>query len=165
MILEKFSGKAIHPHAGVPGGFSKPMLESDRQEYLPQLRELLDFALFTIDFAKKNVFPKYLDAVKILGVIKTGFIGTVDDQGALNLYGGKIRMMKPDGTFTEFDIKDYTDYLGEAVVPFSYGKFPYAKFWGEGFSLDIDNPKGNLSGQLPGTDQCCGQDGHTKGTG
>lgn len=142
MILEKFSGKAIHPHAGVPGGFSKAMTEADRQEFLPQLRELLDFALFTLDFAKKSVFPKYLDAVKALGVIHTGFLGTVDDDGALNLYGGKIRLMKPDGTFTEFLVKDYVDYLGEAVVPFSYGKFPYAKSWGEGFSVDIDNPKG-----------------------
>jgi len=28
------------------------------------------------------------------------------------------------------------------VVPFSYGKIPYAKFWNEGFSMDIENPKG-----------------------
>jgi F420-non-reducing hydrogenase large subunit len=34
------------------------------------------------------------------------------------------------------------DYIGEQVVPFSYGKFPYAKCWDEGFSLDLDAPKG-----------------------
>lgn len=28
------------------------------------------------------------------------------------------------------------------VEPTSYGKFPYAKSWGQGFSEDIDNPKG-----------------------
>ena len=32
MILDKFSRKTIHPIAGVPGGFSKPMLEEDRVE-------------------------------------------------------------------------------------------------------------------------------------
>jgi F420-non-reducing hydrogenase large subunit len=142
MILEKFSGKAIHPHAGVAGGFSKPLMEEDRKEFLGQMRELLDFARFTMDFAKTQVFPKYLSTIESLGVIKTGFIGTVDDTGALNLYDGKIRLMKPDGTTTDFSSQDYTDYLGEQVVPHSYGKFPYARCWDEGFSMDLNDPKG-----------------------
>jgi F420-non-reducing hydrogenase large subunit len=106
------------------------------------MQELLDFALFTIEFAKTQVFPRYLDTIQSLGVIRTGFIGTVDDGGQLNLYEGRIRLMKPDAAFTEFDIQDYTDYLGEKVVPYSYGKFPYARAWGEGFSMDLDNPRG-----------------------
>ncbi len=142
MMLEKLSGKAIHPHAGVVGGFCRPLLEEERREFLAQMKELLEFALFTIQMAKKDIFPKYLDTVKSLGVINTGFIGTVDDQGSLNLYGGKIRLMKPDGDHTEFDIQDYADYIGEHVEPYSYGKFPYAKCWNEGFSMDLDNPKG-----------------------
>ncbi len=142
MILEKFSGKAIHPITAVTGGFAKPMTESDRKEILADMQELLDFAMFTIDFAKEKVFPPYIDTVQSLGVIKTGFIGTVDDEGALNLYDGKLRMMKPDGTYTDFSPKDYTDYIGEHVVPYSYGKMPYARFWNEGFSLDLDSPRG-----------------------
>lgn len=142
MILEKFAGKAIHPVAGVVGGFAKPMLEEERKDILSKMEEILEFALFTINFAKTEVFPKYLDTVKTLGVITTGFLGTVDDQGALNLYDGKLRMMKADGTFTDFSVDDYADYLGEHVEPYSYGKMPYAKFWKEGFSLDLDNPKG-----------------------
>jgi F420-non-reducing hydrogenase large subunit len=142
MILEKFAGKAIHPIAGVPGGFSKSMTEEDRKEILQEMSEILDFAMFTIDFAKKEVFPKYLDTIKVLGVINTGFIGTVDDNGALNFYDGKIRIMKPDGSYTDFDAQDYTDFIGEHVEPFSSGKMPYARFWEEGFSLDVDNPKG-----------------------
>jgi len=142
MILETFAGKAIHPVAGVTGGFSKPLLEEERKDILGKMRELLDFALFTMDFAKTQVFPKYLDTIQSLGTIKTGFIGTVDGNGALNLYGGKIRIMKPDASFQDFDVKDYTDYIGEQVVPWSYGKMPYAKFWDEGFSLNLDNPKG-----------------------
>lgn len=142
MILEKVGGKAIHPHAGVVGGFCRPLLEEERKEFLAQLGDLLDFARFTLDFAKKNVFPQYLDVVKTLGVIETGFLGTVDDDGALNLYDGKLRLMKPDGSYTDFDAQDYVDYLGEAVLPHSYGKFPYARSWGEGFSLDHVKPKG-----------------------
>lgn len=142
MIIEKFAGKSIHPVAGVTGGFSKPLSETERKWMLSEMKEILDFALFTINFAKTEVFPKYLDTIKVLGLITTGFIGTVDDDGALNLYDGKIRLMKPDGTFTDFDVQDYTDYLGEQVVPWSYGKFPFAKTWDEGFSLDLNQPKG-----------------------
>jgi F420-non-reducing hydrogenase large subunit len=142
MILEKFAGKAIHPVTAVTGGFAKPMLESERLEILNDMRELLDFALFTIEFAKEKVFPPYLETIQSLGVITTGFIGTVDAEGALNLYDGKLRIMKPDGSYTDFDPVDYTNYIGEHVVPYSYGKMPYARFWNEGFSLDLDNPKG-----------------------
>jgi F420-non-reducing hydrogenase large subunit len=142
MILEKFAGKAIHPMAGVVGGFARAMVEDERKEILGKMKEMLDFALFTIDFAKTQVFPRYLDAVQTLGVIRTGFIGTVDQEGALNLYDGKIRLMKPEGSFVDFDVKDYSDYLGEHVEPYSYGKMPYARSWNEGFSLDVENPKG-----------------------
>jgi F420-non-reducing hydrogenase large subunit len=142
MILDKFSSKTIHPVAGVPGGFSKPLLEEERRDMLAKMHEILDFALFTIEFAKKEVFPKYLDTIQTLGVIKTGFMGTVDSAGALNLYDGKIRLMKPDADFVEFDPQDYIAYIGEHVAPNSYGKFPYARCWNEGFSLDLENPKG-----------------------
>jgi F420-non-reducing hydrogenase large subunit len=142
MILEKFAGKAIHPMAGVVGGFSRAMVEDERKEILGKMKEMLDFALFTIDFAKTQVFPKYLDAVQSLGVIRTGFIGTVDNDGALNLYDGKIRLMKAEGSFVDFEYKDYSDYIGEHVERYSYGKMPYARVWDEGFSLDVDNPKG-----------------------
>jgi F420-non-reducing hydrogenase large subunit len=142
MILDKFSSKTIHPVAGVPGGFAKPLLDEERRNILAKMEKLLDFARFTIDFAKKDVFPKYLDAIQTLGVIDTGFLGTVDNDGALNLYDGKLRLMKADGTYFEFEAASYADYLSEAVVPHSYGKMPYAKCWNEGFSLDLENPKG-----------------------
>jgi F420-non-reducing hydrogenase large subunit len=142
MMLDKFCRKTIHPVAGVVGGFAKPLLEEERLEMLDKTRQILDFALFTIEFAKKDVFPKYMDTIQMLGVINTGFIGTVDAQGALNLYDGKLRIMKADGSYTDFDAQDYADYIGEHVEPNSYGKFPYARFWDEGFSMDLESPRG-----------------------
>jgi len=55
------------------GGFCRALLEEERKEFRKQLSELLDFASFTLDFAKTQVFPNYLDAVQSLGVIRTGF--------------------------------------------------------------------------------------------
>jgi F420-non-reducing hydrogenase large subunit len=141
-MLDIVSGKSIHPVTAVPGGFSKPLLAKERDKVLPMAEEVLEFAKFAISFAKENIFPKYLDTVKVLGVINTGFLGTVTDDGALNLYDGKLRLMHPDGSYEDFTCDRYTDYISEKVEGWSYLKFPYAKSWGDGFSMDIDAPKG-----------------------
>jgi len=141
-ILEHFAGRAIHPTFSMPGGVSKPMTEADRSEIKGHVKELLDFSLFTIKFAKENVFAKYMDAIKALGVIKVGHIGTVTADGALDFYDGKLRLMKPDGTYDDFAYDEYLDHLGEHVEPWSYQKFPYAKAWGQGFAMDLNNPAG-----------------------
>ncbi len=140
-MLETIAGKAIHPAAAVPGGFSRPLLEEERKELREMADELLDFSKFSISFAKGSLFSKYLDMVNSLGVIKTGFLGTVKEDGSLDLYDGKLRMMNADGSYEDFKYEDYTDYISEHVEPWSYLKFPYAKKAGE-FSMDLDNPKG-----------------------
>ena len=140
-MLEIVSGKMIHPVAAVPGGFSKPMTEEERKKLLEMSSEALELGRFSIDYAKKNIFPKYLDVVKTLAVLNTSFLGTVDDDGALNLYDGKLRMMTPDGQYEEFAPADYLDYISEHTEPWSYCKFPYYKKWGQ-FSMDLDNPVG-----------------------
>jgi len=140
-LLENFAGRAIHPTFSLAGGVSKPMTEAERQEMLPAAKELLDFSRFTLKFAKENVFPKYLEAIEKIGVIKVGYLGTVTDDGALDFYDGKLRLMEPDGAFEDFAYDQYLDYLGEHLEGWSYQKFPYAKKWG-GFALDVDNPQG-----------------------
>ena len=141
-ILENFAGRAIHPTFSIPGGVSKPMTEAERVEMLGHARKLLDFSMFTIKFAKENVFTKYIDAIKTLGVIKVGHLGLVTDDGALDFYDGKLRLMQPDGSHEDFADDEYLDHIGEHVEPWSYQKFPYAKKWGDGPTMDLDNPVG-----------------------
>ncbi len=140
-MLEIIAGKAIHPDAVVPGGFSKPLLPDERARVRKMADECLELAKFSIDFAKKNIFPQYLDVVKALGVIETGFLGTVKDNGALNLYDGKLRLMAKDGSFADFPYDRYTDFISEHVESWSYLKFPYDKRAGK-FSMDLDRPNG-----------------------
>ncbi|MBI5883023.1 MAG: Ni/Fe hydrogenase subunit alpha [Elusimicrobia bacterium] len=141
-ILNIVSGKSIHPVTAVPGGFSKPLTEHERDMALKMAEEILEFAKWGMAWAKESVFPKYLDAVKTVGVIKTGYMGTVRADGSMDLYDGKIRLMKPDGTYVDFDDAKYADYISEKTLPWSYLKFPYAKSWNEGFDMDLENPKG-----------------------
>ncbi|OHD24588.1 MAG: F420-nonreducing hydrogenase [Spirochaetes bacterium GWB1_66_5] len=141
-MLNIVSGKSIHPVTAVPGGFSKPLLEEERRQVLAMASEVLDFAKFAMSFAKQHIFPKYLEAIKSLGVIRTGFLGTVTADGTMNLYDGQLRLMKADGTYTDFAADKYTDYISEKTLPWTYLKFPYAKVWGEGFDMDLTKPKG-----------------------
>jgi len=140
-MLEMLAGKPIHPQAAVPGGFSKPLRLEERDQLRKMADEALELAKFSITFAKENIFPKYLDVVKSLGVITTGFLGTVTDQGALNLYHGKLRLMAPNGSFSDFPYDQYTEHISEHIEPWSYLKFPYAKNWGC-FSMDLEKPGG-----------------------
>lgn len=140
-MLEIVSGKAIHPVTAVPGGFSKPLTKEEVEQLKPMANEIFELAKFSIDYAKKNIFPQFLDTVKTLGVIETGFIGTVKKDGALDLYDGILRLMTPDGKYEEFTYDQYTDYIAEHVEPWSYLKFPYMKKAGK-FSMDLENPSG-----------------------
>jgi F420-non-reducing hydrogenase large subunit len=140
-MLEIIAGKSIHPDAVVPGGFSKPLLRSERDQVRAMADECRDLAMFSVDYAKKKIFPQYLDAVRALGVIETGFIGTVDENGALNLYDGRLRLMSKDGSFVDFAYDQYTDFISEHVESWSYMKFPFDKRAGL-FSMDLERPSG-----------------------
>ncbi|MEE8358965.1 MAG: Ni/Fe hydrogenase subunit alpha [Candidatus Hydrothermarchaeales archaeon] len=133
--------RAIHPVVSVPGGWSKPIASDELLSLKNNSAELLDFAKFSLQNAVDNIFPKYMDIVKSMAVFDTSFLGTVDDDGALNFYDGKLRMMKKDGSYKEFDGKDYMDHISEKVMPWTYVKFPYDKDDGD-LVMDTDNPVG-----------------------
>jgi len=140
-MLEIISGKSIHPVAAVPGGFSKVLNSEERDELFKMANEVLEFSKFSIDYAKNNIFPQYIEAVKTLGVIETGFLGTVTKDGTLDLYDGVLRMMQADGNYEDFNYEQYTDYIGEHIEPWTYLKFPYMKKAGK-LSMDLGNPVG-----------------------
>ena len=143
MMLEKLAGKCIHPEAIVPGGFSRPLSCRERDELHAGALDHLEFARFALDFARERVFPRIDAELMRLGEIDTGFLAMVNpEDGSLSLSDGVLRLMRPDGFFHEFSGSEYTDFLGEHVEPWSYAKFPYARGWGEGFSMDLNDPRG-----------------------
>ena len=141
-MLERLAGKAIHPVAGVPGGFAKPMRAEERISLQADGQALLDFACFALEYAKKEVFSRFLDLFDTVGAMTTGFLGTVDYQGNLRLYDGRLRLMRSDGSIEEFDAPAYEQVLAETVAPWSTAKMVYARSWDEGFSLDPAASKG-----------------------
>ena len=137
----------------MPGGFSKPMSCRERDELHAGALDQLEFAKFALDFAKERVFSRFDAELMRLGEINTGFLGMVNpEDGSLSLSDGVLRLMRPDGSFHEFSSREYTDFLGEHVEPWTYAKFPYARGWGEGFSMDLGRPARHLQDELPGQD-------------
>lgn len=141
-MLERFAGKAIHPVAGVVGGFSLPMRKEMQQELRRDALLLLDFATQSLDYAKEKIFARFCEALQSLGTITSGFLGTVDQQGNLQLYDGLMRLMRADGQLTDFPIDAYEEHLAERIEPWSTAKMVYAKSWQEGLSLEPEAPKG-----------------------
>jgi F420-non-reducing hydrogenase large subunit len=141
IMTEILAGKAVHPVAAVPGGFGKPLKDDEKKKVQEMAKEVHDFAVFSIKFAKENIFPKYIDLVRSLAVFNTSFLGTVSDDGEMNFYDGKLRMMAPDGSHVDFQPDNYLEYIAEHTEGWTYLKFPYLKKIGK-LSLDPDNPVG-----------------------
>ena len=46
----------------------------------------------------------------------------------MNFYDGTVRVVDPDGKeFCRYQPKDYLEHIAEAVLPYSYLKYPYLK--------------------------------------
>jgi F420-non-reducing hydrogenase large subunit len=55
-------------------------------------------------------------------------MGMVDENDKHTFYGGKLRIMAPDGTIAaKFSDDEYLEYVAEHTVPWSYLKFPYLR--------------------------------------
>ncbi len=130
-VIEMVGGRGVHPTAGQPGGWSKPISEEERKEIEAIARENIDFALFTLDAFNNIVLknPAYLDLVTSdIYLHKTYSMGTVDAMGKVNFYDGMIRVVDPEGIeFLKYHPSAYVQHIEEHVEPWTYLKFPYLK--------------------------------------
>ena len=95
-VIKMLGGRGIHPAAGLPGGWSKPVSEEERREIEDIARKNIEFALFTLkafdDIVLKN--KGYLDIITSdIYFHKTYYMGTVDDKNRVNFYDGMIRVV------------------------------------------------------------------------
>lgn len=139
-------GKATHPVGGLPGGWSKALSNEDRDEIEEKAKELLGFSKKTLEIFDNVVLKnkEYVDL--IAGDIyhhETYYMGLVDKDNKVNLYEGDLRVVDPNGNeFVKFDPKDYLKHIAEAVLPWSYMKFPYLK--AVGWKGLVDGPDSGI---------------------
>jgi len=130
-IVEIIGGKAVHPVAGIPGGLSKPISETQRKEIEKMAHSCIDFADFSLKLYDKVILQN-TDYNGLFSdesyAIKTFDAGLVDSEGNMNLYDGDIKITNPDGSkYAIVKTEECFDYISEEVMEWSYVKFPYLK--------------------------------------
>jgi F420-non-reducing hydrogenase large subunit len=130
-VIQILGGRAIHPAAGLPGGWSKSVSEDERREIEKIARENIEFALFSLKVFHDIVLgsPVYKNLITSdVYVHKTYSLGTVDTKNQPNFYDGLIRVVDPDGVeFAKYHAKDYRSHIEERAEPWSFIKFPFLK--------------------------------------
>lgn len=149
--LEILGGRTIHPVAGLPGGWSRTLGETDRSEIEAIARGSVDFALWTLELYREMV----LDDAEHRGALeddtfsdRTHSLGMVDEHDRANFYDGTLRVVDPDGReILRFPAADYSEHLAEHVVDWSYSKLPYLR--SRGWSGWTDGAASGIYGANP----------------
>ena len=128
-LIEQVAGKRIHSSDWiVPGGVKWPLPKERAEQLLLRLPEAQDTALESLSLFK-NILEGLDEETRALGDIPTNYLGLVNAVGGLEHYDGRIRIVDERGHMIAdgLDPKKYFDYIGEAVEPYSYMKFPFFK--------------------------------------
>lgn len=128
-IIEKVAGRRIHSSDWVvPGGAKWPLKKENAEYLLSQLPEALDITLKTTKMFKKCL-EGLNEEVENFGNFSSHYLGLVTKTGGLEHYDGNIRVVDESGNIVsdQLDPTKYYEYIGEAVEPWSYMKFPYYK--------------------------------------
>jgi len=130
-LITYFGGKVIHPVLGLPGGVSKRLDPAKLPEFKQLAQDNLDFALFTLQVFKDIVLKNkaYVDLITSADFThRTYYLGLVDAKNKVNFYDGLVRVVDPTAKeYAKFPIREYRDYIGEHVEPWSYVKFCFLK--------------------------------------
>jgi F420-non-reducing hydrogenase large subunit len=155
-IIKLIFGKPPHPEGGLPGGVPKGITTEERKWIKETADYSVEFAQFALGLFKDVVLrnKKHLDLVlSDTYKLKTHYMAVVDEQKKVNFYEGKVRVIDPKGhEIALFDPRDYIDYIGEWVEPWTYIRLTHLKKigWkglveGEGSSLYRVGPLARLN--------------------
>ena len=91
-IIKRLGERRVHPIFGVPGGVTKPLLAEDREWILSEIDDHIATAQVGIEFFKDWAMG-HAEMVDEFAVFPSAYMGLVQDDGALELYDGKLRMV------------------------------------------------------------------------
>ncbi len=130
-IIHQLGGRGVHPVAGLPGGWSRPILPEEVAEFQHIAEQNVAFAQFSLKLFEEIVLgnPAYVEMILSEGFTqRTYYMGMVDENNQVNFYDGVIRVVDPDGReFVKYHPRDYLQHVAEHVEPWSYLKFPFLK--------------------------------------
>ncbi|MDM9380380.1 Ni/Fe hydrogenase subunit alpha [Chlorogloeopsis sp. ULAP01] len=125
-IIELLGGRKIHPSWAVPGGVREPLSEQGRTHIQARIPEVRTTILNALDLFKR-LLQDYEKEAQTFGNFPSLFMGLVTPEGLWENYDGYIRFVDSAGNIIadKLDPTRYQEYIGEAVEPWTYLKFPY----------------------------------------
>jgi len=130
-IIKATAGKKIHGTGAIPGGVNKNLSTAERDVFLKDLDQILDWARGALKLAR-DYTTAHLQELAGFGSFDSNHLSLVRADGALDLYHGNLRAIDAAGgkIFDQVDYQHYADYIAEEVKPWSYMKFPFIKSLG-----------------------------------
>jgi NAD-reducing hydrogenase large subunit len=127
-VIEVLGGRRIHTPWAVAGGIREPFDASRREYLLGWIPEVKETTLLALDMLKR-IHTSWANDILNFGTFRSLHVGLVADDGALEYYGGSLRVMDGAGNIIadKIDPRLYSTYFGEKSESWSYLKFPYYK--------------------------------------
>jgi NAD-reducing hydrogenase large subunit len=145
VLLRKFgqevilatAGKKIHGTGAIPGGINKNLSPEERDALLKgaapfNADQMVQWAEAGVALFK-DLHRKNRDFMDGFAAFPSNHLSLVRKDGALDFYHGVLRAVDSEGRkiLNDVDYRDYLDYIGEEVRPWSYMKFPYLRSQGK----------------------------------
>lgn len=126
-VIERLSGKRIHPNWVVAGGVSDPLTEENRDLILAEIPEVKRIAQNALEWFIPQI-ERFREEIKVFANFPTMYMGLINPDGSLEYYDGILRIVDSKGDLVaDIDPATYQNTLGEAVEDFSYLKSPFYK--------------------------------------
>ncbi len=127
-IIKVTAGKKIHGTGAIPGGVNKNVSIAERDALLKDIDQMVEWAKGALKIAK-DYTAENLEKIASFGSFDSNHLALVREDGAMDIYNGKIRAIDKDGKriLNDADNADYNKYIAEEVRDWSYMKFPFLK--------------------------------------
>ncbi len=124
-IIGTLGGKKVHPELSVAGGANQNMYREKGEDFLDKTENMKSYLKDTIDILKK-IYSAMEENLDTFASHSTGYMGLVDENGELEFYDGKLKIVDNDGSELALtDPKKYDEVISERSKDWSYMKFPY----------------------------------------
>ena len=130
-LIAATSGKKIHGTGAIPGGVNKRLRMAERDEFLAQTDQMVDWARKSVLIARDYTLG-HVDTLASFGSFDSNHMSLVNARGEMDLYDGDLRCIDAVGNtvFEGVAPEKYQDVILEEVRSWSYMKFPFVRALG-----------------------------------
>ncbi|MDO3376625.1 Ni/Fe hydrogenase subunit alpha [Geoalkalibacter halelectricus] len=125
-LIRTLGERSVHPSWSVPGGVRSGLNAEAKQKILGELPAMFTLVDQALDLFK-DALDRLKDEVDVYGEFPSLFMGLVGEDGGLEHYDGRLRIVAADGKIIEDQVppENFPELIAEEEEPWTYLKFPY----------------------------------------